>query len=292
MLALGFVIAAPKIHGQSDDILRVKHSTLTMIVNSLGNTQLLNNERQFLSSLTNNNPKFESIGLGGKYVYFRLEFADVSVWTYEGKVMQYVVDCRTFNEGKESVLEYIINKDTVLKRKVRELGSVKKRNSFSLLNEAVFARFQGKVAESLGAITFFPDRSAGYDSVYLRHYHNIMDVAYQPFSGYGHLCGLNEIDLPGRLALEYFMGRRDYTALRAILRGYNPVGRVYALEGLLTAVSTHQIVLSEDDKAVMEKVLSLDARIEFCDHCRLRKYNADSALRMNRCENLLRLIGH
>src|SRR4051794_15722099 len=58
---------------------------------------------------------------------------------------------------------------------------------------------------------------------------------------YGESCSMGTPP-EGRVAIQYFINKIDYTTIRKILRGQNPEGRVYALEALMHAAQNKIII--------------------------------------------------
>lgn len=91
----------------------------------------------------------------------------------------------------------------------------------------------------------------------------------QPLSGivFGRQCGYGLEEPAARIAINIFTARKDTVALRSILRGLNPEGRVYAMEELLLLGADEAILLTSDDKQFMKMLLLMDTPISACGGC-------------------------
>ena len=95
---------------------------------------------------------------------------------------------------------------------------------------------------------------------------------------YGSNCGEAGVDPTGRKAINYFVSNNDTATLRKIIKGYNPEGRLYAIEALLSLVSNGKTVLTNEDKKIINSVLSLKIQLSTCSGCMLEKSDARSLL--------------
>ncbi len=186
--------------------------------------------------------------------------------TYDGKVMQYTINYESsLDKDHSKMVDYIIEQDTVLRNKIVMLGEIKKKHSFSQTNEAVFARFKRRVSDSLGPVRSELGADLNANAEYKRHYQTLMFPVY--YNLYGDLCGRGASEPVGRLAIQYFEDRNDSVAIRSFVKGYNPEGRIYAIESLLHSAKRHRIILTNDDIRCINAVLSLNLLIHTCDGC-------------------------
>ena len=83
---------------------------------------------------------------------------------------------------------------------------------------------------------------------------------------YGEACGWAGLAPRGREAIERLITDEQYSLIENILRGYNPEGRIYAIEAILRiGKSVPQIILR--NREIIGKLLSLDIEIAACYGC-------------------------
>jgi hypothetical protein len=266
-----------------NETLRAEHEMLSKIVNTLSDRQLLNNKSQFLKSLTYQDQNEIDKGFGCTSFNFRLDNFEFTVLAYGTDVMQYVVNFQSRPDKKHSdLVNYIISRDTMLKNKVAVLGQIKKETSFSYINDTLFARFKKRVSDSLGIIN--SEMQANENAQYKTSYQTLIYPVYD--YAFGWLCGYGQENPAGRSAIEHFSLLKDFSTIRSVMRGYNPEGRIYAVEALLSAADNASLTLTRDDIVTMKKVLSLNLKIATCNGCSYNTKKGREAL----SSHLLELI--
>ena len=93
---------------------------------------------------------------------------------------------------------------------------------------------------------------------------------------FGTMCGDGGDKPAGRVAIEHLMGTRGGDWVGNVLRGDNPVGRVYAAEALLATQGIAR--LNQRDRDTIDAIKKLDIPIAVCDGCEVSDQRADALL--------------
>ena len=140
-----------------------------------------------------------------------------------------------------------------------------KKHSIKYTNEPVYSRYKNKVAEKIGRPAWQPFIQ---NKIYRANYEWLCDPVHR--YEYGAACGPGGSDaLAGEDAIRFFQRSKDTNAVRSLMQGANPEGRIYAVETLAQMVK-----LTESDWGIIDKVLKLDTRLNVCEGCSTSKINA------------------
>lgn len=141
--------------------------------------------------------------------------------------------------------------------------------AWSYVDHAVFDAFEAKVHAALG-----PRIEQKVPAELAADYALLTD----PLNDlrFGTMCGDGGDKPLGRVAIEHLAGAADGDHLVNVLRGDNPVGRVYAAEALLARRGIAD--LNEPDKATIAAIKRLDIPIAVCDGCELSDSRASKLL--------------
>lgn len=93
---------------------------------------------------------------------------------------------------------------------------------------------------------------------------------------FGTLCGDGGDKPDVRIAIEHLMGMRGGDWLGNVLRGDNPVGRVYAAEALLATQGIAR--LNQRDRDTIDAIRKLNIPISTCDGCEVSDQRAENLL--------------
>lgn len=103
------------------------------------------------------------------------------------------------------------------------------------------------------------------DSLALHYQQVLTDSSFH--YNFGYHCSFSGTPPMGRMAINYFVERMDSGTVRAMLQSDNRVGRVYALEAMLTWAQHHRIQLTSTDQTAMREVLNATGNIPSCYGC-------------------------
>lgn len=81
----------------------------------------------------------------------------------------------------------------------------------------------------------------------------------------------------GRIAAQRLRARKDLVALRHVLRGVCPEGRVYAVD-VMRLLAAEGVALDEADRKTMDAVAALPIKVSFCSGCEVYPVTAAEAL--------------
>jgi hypothetical protein len=84
--------------------------------------------------------------------------------------------------------------------------------------------------------------------------------------GFGYYCGKSGMPPLGRQVINRLIKLKDFESIKTVLNGQNNVGKIYAIEALLSA-SQKQYVLTEDDKQKIKEIINQDYLIDRCQGC-------------------------
>ncbi len=91
---------------------------------------------------------------------------------------------------------------------------------------------------------------------------------------YGWSCYYSGEKPVGREAMDRLVEKKEVALIRNILKGYNPVGRLYAMEALHTMSLKGEYSLTKQDKRLFETVLGLSTPVRYCEGCIVSRVKA------------------
>lgn len=71
----------------------------------------------------------------------------------------------------------------------------------------------------------------------------------------------------GRQAIDKLVESKDFETIKAVLNGQNNVGKIYAIEALLSSASDNNYMLTEEDKEKIIDIIHQDYLIDRCEGC-------------------------
>jgi hypothetical protein len=84
---------------------------------------------------------------------------------------------------------------------------------------------------------------------------------------FGYRCSVAGMPPKGRQAIDKLVVSGDFETIKIVLDGQNNVGKIYAIEALLTAASSKIDILNESDEAKIKKIIHQDYTIARCEGC-------------------------
>ncbi len=243
--------------------------------------ETLNSECGHLDCLTTGLPgaqesSNESLGFGAR----RHEYAwygghttvRIVVVSFKKRILMIKADVVT--SRRQLLIEKILGEDEVLKQgfwrlfRKREVADTE-RGSFRHyeLKEQEFGLLADAVASSLGEPREIePEESVAEDYQFLFYPLEIYDYGVECYYG---------MEAPvGRQAVNRLVEKKKIKLIRNISRGYNPEGRLYAIEALHTLSLNGGYTLTAGDKRLFKKVLSLNILIRYCGGCMVSRVKA------------------
>lgn len=194
----------------------------------------------------------------------------ISILSFENAVIQY--DMR-YSEDDFKIIDYLIKQDSTLKSQISFVVDTLEPYSFYYQDKLAFDKFKTNIASKLGPIKLSADNS---DQNFSLNY----SILTNPINSYdyGTYCYESGSEPAGRKAINYFISSNNTAAIREIMKGYNPEGRLYAIEALLTAAKEKKTTLTNEDKVLIKNILALNIPISTCSGCIVSKSTADELL--------------
>lgn len=249
------------------DKVKARYMALKKITAAIENPVLLNDKDSFLLHFPTWKRTTDTIGFGAYVTQFNYEMYSVSVAHFEHKVMQCYFRISPLEERKD-IIEYIRRKDTVLSRKMSEREFVLSANSIKYTNHLVYNRYKNKVADSIGVAAWRPFIQ---NKIYRANYELLCDPVHR--YEYGQFCGPGGSGpVEGANGIGFFKRSRDTNAIRSLMQGFNPEGRIYAIEALTNGQNRMRI--TENDRGIIRRVLRLDTKLRICEGCFMLRRNA------------------
>jgi hypothetical protein len=276
------VVACRPVHAQppgvTDGALQYEQAAWKRMISAISSKDLLNSKNRFFNEMLGYQPDERALGFDCYwYKFSRGNDSWVTVVAFQGEIMQYIID---YSRDHDKLYEYIVEHDAALRQKVAGLGNLKKGRAYFYLNDSLYVKYKKKVAATLGEIAFSDTN---------RFVRKCFQTLTSPMSElqFGMICGNGGYETEGYLAINYLERKVAIAAIRAIARGYNPEGRMFAVESLLRAAERGDLSLTTDDIATINKVLSLTTEVKTCNGCMGRSVKPRDALPAH----LLTLVG-
>lgn len=245
------------------------------ILSLLNNSNTLKDKDQFLKSIIKLDIRdTKDLGFGLTYYKCAQYGGYVTTWinllSFKNEIIQYNIK---YLEDDFKIIEYLINRDTKLKSEITIVADSINPYSFIYQNQSTFDKFKTNVADKLGPIKLLSDNS---DKNFSLNY----SILTNPINSYdfGAYCYEGSEEPEGRKAINYFTSSNNVSAIREIIKGYNPEGRLYAIEALLTAANEKKIILTNEDKKIIKNILILKIPISTCSGCMVYKSIANELL--------------
>ena len=229
----------------------------------IANKDLLNMKDSFINSLGYHDIntissdfafQFEQIQIDLSWNYINV---GIKIFTYRNEIYSYYIGIAMYQNILDSIIRYNPNI-------FNNLCSHKIINpySFEYRNELVLNKYKAAVEQKLGHFN-------GISNNYSDEAKSNFNLLTSPINNlvYGTNCGIGNQTLEGRLAINYFITKNDSESIRKILKGYNPAGRIYAIDALIGLVKNHKIVFSSDDTVVIKNIIDLNDPISTCSGC-------------------------
>jgi len=245
------------------------------ILSLLNNPKTLKNKGEFLKSIIKLDLReTKDLGFGLTYFECAQYGCYVTTWisllSFENKIIQYDIH---YSQDDFKIINYLIKRDTKLKNEISFVADSLELYSFYYQDKSAFDKFKTNVANQLGPIKLSSDNS---DKNFASNY----SILTNPINSYdfGTSCYYSGEEPDGRKAINYFISSNNIEAIREITKGYNPEGRLYAIEALLTYVKKAKAILTNEDKILIKKILALNIPISACSGCIVSKSTADDLL--------------
>ncbi|WP_018345063.1 hypothetical protein [Cytophaga aurantiaca] len=84
---------------------------------------------------------------------------------------------------------------------------------------------------------------------------------------FGYSCSVSGMPPKGRMAINKLVESNNFDAIKAVLDGQNNVGKIYAIEALLSLASKNIYSLTESDKEKIKRIINQDYSIARCEGC-------------------------
>ena len=257
------------------DWVRLDKDNFNNIFSLLNNQRALADKDLFLKSIIKLDIReTKDLGFGLTYFECAQYGGHVTTWisllSFENAIIQY--DIR-YSEDDFKIIAYLINQDAKLKSEIAFVADTTDTYSFYYQDSSAFDKFKSHVASKLGLIKLSPDNT---DEKFASNY----SILTNPINSYdfGTLCYESGVEPEGRKAINYFTSSNNISAIREIVKGYNPEGRLYAIEALLTAVNKKRTALTDEDNQLIKNILALDIPISACNGCIVSKSTAGDLL--------------
>ncbi|HCS21540.1 MAG TPA: hypothetical protein DIW47_13435 [Bacteroidetes bacterium] len=211
----------------------------------------------------------QDIGFGAKRHDWVQYGGYISTWITLCSYKDTVFYCKLFVTSNDiEKLEILAQRDSSIlmllsrfwnKRNFNPAGELNASLEFEYTNKEVYFRFKESVKNELGEL-----ENISVDSGLAEDY----QILLFPSENYdfGYACYYAGNPPYGRIAIENIKETNPYL-IKNILRGYNPEGRIYALEALLQLAQEEQLKLTSEDIETIKKVLTLDIPIGRCEGC-------------------------
>jgi hypothetical protein len=248
---------------------------LKNIFSLLDNQEVLKQENQFLKSIINLDIRdTKDLGFGLTFYECAQYGGYVTTWisllSFENKIIQY--DIR-YKEDDFKIIDYLIRHDRQLGSAISFVVDTLAPFGFYYQDTLAFARFKINVASKSGPMKLLAGKSD--EKVILN-----FSILTNPINSYdyGTSCYESGVAPEGRTAINYFVHSNNIPVIREVIKGYNPEGRLYAIEALLIAANEGKTILTNEDKKLIKDILSLNIPISSCRGCLVSKSTANELL--------------
>lgn len=255
--------------------LKLDKENFNNILSLLDNQSALNNQDQFINSIIKLDIReTKDLGFGLTYFECAQYGGYVTTWinlvAFKNVIIQYEI---SYSKEDFQIIDYLIKRDPKMRNEISYVVDSTARYSFSYLDSLTFDEFKTNVASELGPIKL---SSSEQDNEFYSNY----SILTSPFNSYdyGTTCYYSGVEPEGRTAINYFVSSNNVETIREIMKGYNPEGRLYAIEALLTAVKEKKATLTEQDKVSIKRILALKIPISTCSGCMVSTSTADDLL--------------
>jgi hypothetical protein len=194
-----------------------------------------------------------SLGKGNGYTSFY-----VDAFTLNGAIQYYEVGVRSSSDSWPQIRndiiktwkrsggpEFLESEDGLAYRKTLDVG---------------FQVYKHAVAAELGEL-----KAVDVPADLKDYYDELISPLNNSIIGFGG-CGYGGVVPQGKLAIDALMKANRTDLIENVLRGYNPGGRIYAALALLS-LKKQGLHLSSETKKTLDKIKSLDIKIETCSGC-------------------------
>lgn len=261
--------------GLNQEWIKLDKEAFNNILSLLGNPNAFKDKDQFLKSIIKLDVRdTKDLGFGLTHIEGAQYGGYVTTWisllSFENEIIQY--DIR-YSEDDFRIIDYLIKNDTKLKNEISFVVDSIEPYSFYYQNQTALDKFKTSVADKLGQIKLLPGDSD-------KHFSLNYSVLTNPINSYdfGTYCYEGGDEPAGRKAINYFTSANNISAIREIIKGYNPEGRLYAIQALLTYVKETKALLTNEDKVLIKNILAMDIPISSCRGCIVSKSTADDLL--------------
>ncbi|TRX03228.1 hypothetical protein [Flavobacterium gawalongense] len=245
------------------------------ILRVIRDPSLLKNKDKFVRSIIPFHIReTKDLGFGLTYIecaqYGGYVTASIKILSFENEIIQYEI---SYSDKDYKIIESIFKKNNVLKKKTSHGTDKCKPHTFCFQNHVLFDKFKGNVSKELGKINLNIN-TINSDSQY---YYNYL---INPINSYifGTFCSDGDFELEGRKAINHFISKNDFTTIKEIIKGYNPEGRIYAVEALLNFVKEGKTTLTKEEKFAIQKIIALKIPIRICYGCIISQSTAKELL--------------
>lgn len=198
--------------------------------------------------------------------------SNLVILSSEDEIIQYKL---YYEEKVSKSIESIFNNTPELIQLLSNSYVIRKQNSFYYNNDNSLKKFKNEVSKKLGQIDLKIDT---LDLNLVKNFTILID----PISciEFGISCGFGGEKPEGRKAIEYFSSSNNIKAIKEVLKGYNPEGRLYAVETLLNLAEDKKITLTKEDELTIQNILELNIPISNCLMCKGSYLSAKESLNM------------
>ncbi|OWP85515.1 hypothetical protein BWK60_13700, partial [Flavobacterium covae] len=248
--------------------LKLDLENLNNIISIANNKKALENDSFFKKSIINFDLRdTKDLGFGLTLIDGAQYGGYVTTWvkalTYKNKIIQYEFSY-TINDFE--IVNYLIKNNTDLKSKIILKQTDVAPYSLNYINELSYQNFTNKAKKKLGKINLKIDNT----NEKLKAAYNLLTDPINTYD-FGKYCYEGSSQPEGYKAINYLISSNNLNIIKEIIKGYNPEGRLYAIEAILVAASENKIVLTNEDKALIKKILKLNILIKKCDGCKVFK---------------------
>ena len=213
---------------------------------------------------------------GGGYVSFWIKVA-----AFKDKIA--IINIESYVNDND-YLNIVLQRDNNLKQLFEKYfhynGGYEKKYIYKYTNKELYAEMKTEFAEEFG----------GYKEVEaISKYSEDYELLLSPLNilDFGEICYESAVKPNGRIASDKLMDNNKTDLLNNILRGYNPEGRLYAMQALLILANKKKYTLGKSDVDVINKILKQKIDIKICNGCMVSKEKIHNVLDVFKLKELL-----
>jgi|GEM_PF-1949604 len=192
------------------------------------------------------------------YQYGGYTTANISALIYDKEIIQLEI---SYSKDDKKIIQLF----------AEEKNHINQQTSY--INKSKYKKYVAFVSTKLGDTSNILNTNTEYQRNF-----NFLTNPILSFR-YGTICYSGGVEPKGRIAINYFIAKKDSNALREIMKRYNPEGRLYAVDALLKLSNDNIISLTNDDKLLIYKIISSKIPISACIGCLVSNSTANQLIK-------------